>query len=53
MTEAAIIDFALRFDPQPFHVDAVAAASPYGGIIASGLPIAGSSIGWTIPNPGR
>jgi acyl dehydratase len=29
--------FAQRFDPQPFHVDADAAAhSPYGGIIASG-----------------
>ncbi len=29
--------FAQRFDPQPFHVDAAAAAaSPYGGIIASG-----------------
>ena len=29
--------FAQRFDPQPFHVDAEAAAhSPYGGIIASG-----------------
>ncbi len=37
LDEAAIIDFARRFDPQPFHVDAVAAAaSPYGGIIASG-----------------
>ncbi|MCX7274048.1 MAG: MaoC family dehydratase [Burkholderiales bacterium] len=29
--------FAQRFDPQPFHIDAAAAAqSPYGGIIASG-----------------
>ena len=29
--------FAQRYDPQPFHVDAqAAAASPYGGIIASG-----------------
>ena len=29
--------FAQRFDPQPFHIDARAAAqSPYGGIIASG-----------------
>jgi acyl dehydratase len=32
-----IIEFASRYDPQPFHVDPVAAAdSPYGGIIASG-----------------
>lgn len=29
--------FALRYDPQPIHVDAAfAAASPYGGIIGSG-----------------
>lgn len=37
VSEAEIIDFATRFDPQPFHVDATAAAqSMYGGIIASG-----------------
>jgi acyl dehydratase len=37
LTEAEIVDFARRFDPQRFHVDRVAAAeSPYGGIIASG-----------------
>ncbi len=37
VTESDIIDFARRFDPQPFHVDPVAAvASPYGGLIASG-----------------
>jgi acyl dehydratase len=36
-TEAEIIAFALKFDPQYFHVDPVAAASsPYGGLIASG-----------------
>ena len=36
--EAAEVDsFARRFDPQPIHIDpAAAAASPYGGIIASG-----------------
>jgi acyl dehydratase len=35
--EAAIISFAKDFDPQPFHVDPVAAASgPFGGLIASG-----------------
>lgn len=36
--EAAEVQaFAERFDPQPFHTDAQAAAlSPYGGIIASG-----------------
>lgn len=36
-TEQEIIDFALQFDPQPFHIDREAAAkSIYGGIIASG-----------------
>lgn len=35
--EEEIIRFAREFDPQPFHIDPVgAAASPYGGIIASG-----------------
>jgi acyl dehydratase len=37
MTEAEIIEFATRFDPQPFHVDPVAAReSTFGGLIASG-----------------
>jgi acyl dehydratase len=36
-TEENIIAFALRYDPQPFHVDKEAALrSPYGGLIASG-----------------
>ena len=36
-TEAEIIRFATKFDPQYFHIDPVAAAeSPYGGLIASG-----------------
>lgn len=38
VTEAQIIDFALSFDPQPFHLDVTAAAaSPFGGLIASGF----------------
>lgn len=38
LTEADIIDFAWRYDPQPFHLDVgAAAASPYGGLIASGF----------------
>jgi acyl dehydratase len=38
MTEAEIIDIALRFDPQPFHIDVEAAKkSHFGGIIASGF----------------
>lgn len=37
-TEAAIVDFAMRYDPQPFHIDAESAGrSVYGGIIASGF----------------
>jgi len=38
LTESAIIDFATRYDPQPFHIDVEAAkASNYGGLIASGF----------------
>jgi acyl dehydratase len=37
MTEKRIRSFAEEFDPQPFHIDPeAAAASIYGGIIASG-----------------
>ena len=37
ISEADIVEFAKRYDPQPFHIDAEAARSgPYGGIIASG-----------------
>jgi acyl dehydratase len=37
MNEADIIAFAREYDPQPFHVDPVAAKDgPYGGLIASG-----------------
>jgi len=35
--EASIVNFAKEFDPQPFHVDPVAAADgPFGGLVASG-----------------
>lgn len=35
--EAEVIEFARRFDPQPFHVDPEAAArTQFGGLIASG-----------------
>ncbi len=38
LSEAEVLDFARRYDPQPFHLDAEAARqSPYGGLIASGL----------------
>lgn len=38
VTEAEIIEFAKKFDPQPFHIDKQAAEdSIFGGIVASGL----------------
>jgi acyl dehydratase len=38
VTESMIIDFALIYDPQPFHLDSEAAsASHFGGLIASGI----------------
>jgi len=42
VTEAEILDFARRFDPQPMHTDlAYAQAGPFGGLIASGWHTAG------------
>ncbi len=41
VTEDEIVDFAGRFDPQPFHLDPVEAANTiYGGLIASGWHMA-------------
>ncbi len=41
VTEADIIDFARKYDPQPMHTDPVAAAKgPHGSVIASGWQIA-------------
>lgn len=38
VTEEAIIRFAFEWDPQPFHIDRLAAAeSLFGGLVASGL----------------
>ena len=38
VSEAAILDFALLYDPQPFHLDKLAAEQgPFGGLIASGF----------------
>lgn len=37
ISEAEILSFAFTYDPQPFHLDKIAAEkSPYGGLIASG-----------------
>jgi acyl dehydratase len=46
MTEGEMVEFARRYDPQPFHVDREAAArSPYGGLIASGWHTASAFMG--------
>lgn len=38
IAEASILDFAFKYDPQPFHLDKTAAVkSIYGGLIASGF----------------
>ncbi len=38
LTEAEIVNFALKYDPQPFHIDAEAArGGPFGGLVASGF----------------
>lgn len=38
--EDEIVEFARRYDPQPFHTDkAAAVASQFGGLIASGLQV--------------
>ena len=37
-TEASIVDFATRYDPQRFHIDREAAArTHFGGLVASGF----------------
>lgn len=50
-TVEEIVEFAERFDPQPFHVDAAAAeASPFGGLIASGWHTCSVMMGMLIRN---
>ena len=40
VSEAEIVEFARRYDPQPFHTDKAAATnSQFGGLIASGLQV--------------
>ena len=44
LSEAAILDWALTYDPQPIHMDRQAAEqSIYGGLIASGWQVAAIS----------
>ena len=41
-----VLDFARRYDPQPFHLDAEAAkASIFGGLVASGLHTLSATLG--------
>ncbi len=51
LSEAEILDFGFRYDPQPIHMDIVAAeASQYGGLIASGFQtlVIGFRLMWQI-----
>jgi acyl dehydratase len=46
LSEAEIVDFARRFDAQPFHVDAEAARrSPYGSLFLQTGAMAAGSLG--------
>jgi acyl dehydratase len=46
MPLAEVLDFARRWDPQPFHLDeALAKESPYGELIASGIHTLAAAFG--------
>ena len=46
VTEEEIIEVGTRWDPQPFHVDPVAAAaSPFGGLVASSVHLFAMAVG--------
>ena len=50
LTDAEIIAFAEKYDPQPFHLDHEAAAQSYfGRLCASGLHTQGMAIGLMVP----
>ena len=49
--ENEIIEFAQRYDPQPFHTDPVAArATQFGGVVASGWYTAGMAMKLLVKN---
>ena len=51
VTEEEIVAFAREYDPQPFHLDPeAAAASPFGGLIASGWHTAAIYMGLYVRN---
>ena len=50
ITQEEIVEFASRYDPQPFHLDPEAAArTPFGGLIASGWHTAALFMGMLVP----
>jgi acyl dehydratase len=51
MTEEAIIAFASQYDPQAMHIDrALAAAGPFGAVIASGWHTVGMAMRLIVDN---
>jgi acyl dehydratase len=49
LTRAEVLDFARRFDPQPFHLDEAAARdSIFGQLVASGLHTFSAAVGHLI-----
>ncbi|NKE34711.1 MaoC family dehydratase [Natronococcus sp. JC468] len=52
VTEEEVVEFAERYDPQPFHVDADAAAdSMFGELVASGWHTAAMSMRLLVEGP--
>ena len=50
-TREEIVEFAQKFDPQPFHIDEAAAAeSPFRGLIASGWHTCSVMMGMLVRN---
>jgi acyl dehydratase len=50
-TREEIVEFAQKFDPQPFHLDeAAAAASPFRGLVASGWHTCSVMMGMLVRN---
>ena len=53
-TEEEIMEFAGRWDPQPFHIDREAAAdSIFGGVVACSSHIIAASIAIAVTEPGK
>ena len=51
VTSEEVVDFAERYDPQPFHTDPEAAAeTPFGGLVASGWHTAAMTMRLLVDN---